>query len=183
MALLPLLLLTAALPAASAGPASGPHRDGGRALLRQAPSCVLHAVAGRMAEQIGRHRGPAAAQALRESAQQPGLPVVRLESETPFAEFARDIAPQHPDPQAFSNFFAAAANKIFLIDDAGYYRSMDRVIEDSLAHEWTHYLQVRYLGYTVAELASDDAEMMAVEYQSWYRETHGREGRPPAPCP
>jgi hypothetical protein len=178
----PLLPLLAALsfPAAAL---PGLHNGGAAVRLRQAPACVLHAVAGRMAEQIGRHRGPAVEQALREAAQQPGLPVVRLESETTLQEFARDIAPQNPGAEVFSNFYAVAANKIFLIDEAAYYARLNRFIEDSLAHEWTHYLQARYLGYTVAQLGTDDAEMMAQDYQSWYREEHGRPGRPPAPCP
>lgn len=180
----PLLPLLAALslPAAAAPALPGLHSGGAVVRLRQAPACVLHAVAGRMAEQIGRHRGPAVEQALREAAQQPGLPVVRLESESSLEEFARDIAPQNPDAGVFSNFYAVAAGKIFLIDEAGYYARLNRFIEDSLAHEWTHYLQVRYLGYTVAQLGTDDAEMMAQDYQSWYREEHARPGRP-APCP
>jgi hypothetical protein len=45
-----------------------------------------------------------------------------------------------------------------------------------------HYLQVRFLGYQVEHLRTDDAEGMAVGYQTWYRDEYVKTGRAPA-CP
>jgi hypothetical protein len=100
------------------------------------------------------------------------------------AEFQDAVETQEPGnrPAVFSNFYSVASDRIYLIDEAGYYRRLKRSIDDSLAHEYTHYIQVRFLGYTVEHLRNDDAEAMAVEYQTWYRDEYVKTGRAPA-CP
>ena len=156
------------------------------ARLRHEPRCILEAVARGIADDIGRHRGPATDAALRGAARVPSMPRIRLESETPLVEFLAAIQPQAPSVDRFSSFYSLSANHIFLIDDASYYAIFNtidrRSIEDSLAHEFVHYLQVAYLGYTVADLGTDDAEFMAIDYQRRYRERYVTGGETP-PCP
>ena len=169
------------LPAAAAGLPGVHLRD--TATLKHPERCVLHAVAGKLADDIGRHRGPAVEAALRSVAAGP-LPVIRFESTTPLAEFQQAVEAQDPGnrPPVFSNFYSVALDRVYLIDEAAYYRRLKRSMEDSLAHEYVHYLQVRFLGYSIEHLRMDDAEGMAVEYQTWYREEYADTGRAPA-CP
>lgn len=174
------LTLLAALPASAELP--GVHLEPRNSALRVPPACILHVVANDMADQIGRHRSPELEARIRAAAKAPNLPTVHLESRTTLAEFQEAVRPQEPHANVFSNFFAVAANKIFLIEDEPYYTRLKRHIEDSLAHEYAHYLQVTYLNYSVANLATDDAEFMAVEYQSRYRDAYVRTGRAPV-CP
>lgn len=153
------------------------------ARLTQPERCILHAVAGKIADDIGRHRGPAVEAALRSVASgEP--PLIRYENETPLEEFQRAVEAQDPGnrPGVFSNFYSVASNRVYLIDEASYYRRLKRSIDDSLAHEYTHYLQVRFLGYSIEHLRTDDAEGMAVMYQTWYRDEYVNTGRTPA-CP
>jgi len=42
----------------------------------------------------------------------------------------------------FANVYVMARNEIYLMDDAGYYRRIRRTLDESLAHEFAHYLQV-----------------------------------------
>lgn len=156
------------------------------ARLSAEPRCILEAVARDLNETIGRHRGPAVSAALRDAARASTVPVVRAESRTPLIEFVTAVRPQDPSVDRFSNFYSASANKIFLIDDAAYYAKFAatsrRSMEDSLAHEFVHYLQVTYLGYSVADLATDDAETMAISYQASFRERYVIGGEA-VPCP
>ena len=173
-------MLLAALPASAELP--GVHLGTRNSVLRVPPACILHSVANDMADQIGRHRSPELEARMRAAAKDPNLPTIHLESRTSLAEFQEAVRPQEPNAHVFSNFYAVAANKIFLIEDEPYYTRLRRHIEDSLAHEYAHYLQVTYLGYTVKDLASDDAEFMAVDYQNNYRAAYVGTGRVPA-CP
>lgn len=156
------------------------------ARLRWEPRCILEAVARDLDENIGRHRGPAVSAALRGAARAAGVPAIRVESETPLVEFLTAVRPQLPSLDRFSNFYSVSANRVFLIDDASYYarfaQTSRRSMDDSLAHEYVHYLQVTYLGYSVADLATDDAENMAIEYQSSFRDRYVKSGEAP-PCP
>lgn len=165
-----------AMPASAAAPVR----------LRYEPRCILQAVATMINEDIGRHRGPAVSAAILAAARDPGVPVLRVESATPLVEFLTAVRPQDPSVDRFSNFYAVGANKIYLIDEAAYYarfaNSSRRSMDDSLAHEFVHYLQVRYLGYSVAHLATDDAESMAISYQTLFREFFVIGGKTP-PCP
>lgn len=165
-----------AMPASAAAPAR----------LRYEPRCILQAVATMVNEDIGRHRGPAVSAALLAASRDARVPAVRVESETPLIEFLTAVNPQDPSVDRFSNFYSVSSNKIFLIDEAAYYakfsRSSRRSMDDSLAHEFVHYLQVMYLGYSVSDLATDSAESMAISYQTIFRERYviGGEG---VPCP
>lgn len=155
----------------------------GPARLTQPERCILHAVANKLADDIGRHRGPALEAAMRGAASG-RVPLIRLERETPLREFQDAVEAQDPGnrPARFSNFYSVAQDRIYLIDEAAYYARLKRSIDDSLAHEYVHYLQVRFLGYEIEHLRSDDAEGMAVGYQTWYREEFVNTGRT-ARCP
>jgi len=171
-----LLAVLLAAPASAAAPAR----------LRYEPRCILEAVAREINRDIGRHRGPAVSAALLGASGAASVPPVRVESRTPLIEFLTAVRPQVPSVDRFSNFYSVSANVVFLIDDASYYersgRTSRRSMEDSLAHEFVHYLQVKYLGYSAADLGTDDAEGMAINYQTSFRERYVLGGEDP-PCP
>lgn len=175
------LAVLLAFPAAAAG-LPGVYLDQ-PATLTQPERCILHAVANKLADDIGRHRGPALEAAMRGAASGK-LPLIRYERDTPLREFQDAVEAQDPGnrPARFSNFYSVALDRIYLIDEAGYYARLKRSIDDSLAHEYVHYLQVRFLGYQIEDLRSDDAEGTAVSYQTWYRDEYVKTGRAPA-CP
>lgn len=182
-----------ALPAAAQLP--GVYATPEPAALRDEPRCVLHALAGHLAFELGRHRGPEFEAALRGAATGGDLPRVRRMSATPVADFRRALERQYADAgyadsarlaasAQFSNLYAVASNEIYLVDDPAYYARLGagRSVEDSLAHEYVHFIQVRYYGYSTKDLAHEGAESQAVEYQGWYRDEYSRPDRR-APCP
>lgn len=176
------LLIVAALASTAAAQLPGVHLSPAPAKLRFEPRCVLHAVALEMADKIGRHRPGDMAARMRAVASGP-IPPVRYASSTPLAEFQRAVRRQAPGIAAVTNMYSLETGEVFLLDDASYYASVKRAMDDSLAHEFVHFLQHRFLGYGLEELAGDDsAEMMAVEYQTWFRDEFVN-GRKPVPCP
>ena len=73
------------------------------------------------------------------------LPKIHLESATPLEQFQDAVEQQwNFRPPRFANVYAVASNEIYLTDDPGYYRRVRRTLDESLAHEFAHYLQVRY---------------------------------------
>lgn len=91
------------------------------------------------------------------------LPKIFLESNTPLRQFQRAIAPQWKfRPHVFANAYAAERNEIYLSDDARYYKKRNRTLDDSLAHEFVHYIQVRYRN---DNLEDDSCEMEAIDMQ------------------
>ena len=129
-------------------------------------ACVLRAVAGHMGVTLR----PEIA-----------VPRLRYQSDTPLGEFQDAVEAQWGfRPQGFTNVFVIGANDIYLIDDAEYYRRHDRFLEDSLAHELTHFVQVRYRGLNLNE--EEFAELEAVDVQTWFRETYAAKGRFPEDC-
>src|SRR5512134_3439032 len=58
---------------------------------------------------------------------------------------------------------------MYLSDDASFYRLFKRTRDDSLAHEFVHYIQAHYFG---EDLTTDGCEMQAAEVQRWFREEH-----------
>ena len=131
-------------------------RPGDRpARLRYKPECVLQAVA----ERKGRALDPAKP-----------LPRIRFESQTPLKDFQDAVETQWGSrPEVFTNAYSLKTGEIFLIDEAAYYRRLKRHIDDSLAHEYAHYLQVVYDG---ADLMNDpwgSYEADAIDLQTWFR--------------
>lgn len=130
--------------------------DGAEPLrLRLDPGFVL----ARVAERLGVRLDPAIAP-----------PAVHLESATSLAQFRAVIAAQWGfRPHVFGNAYAIARNEIYLIDEPGYYARLGRSLDESLAHELAHYVQVRYLG---ADLAVPSWEDEAIAVQTWFRAAH-----------
>lgn len=125
--------------------------------LRHDPQFILQAVA--------RHMGI-------ELSPKIPLPVILLESRTPLARLQAATERQWGfRPTVFVNAYAPAGNEIYLIDDAELYERRAATPDDSLAHEFVHYLQVNYLREA---LDSDWAETRAVEIQQWFRATYMR---------
>ncbi|TBR18012.1 hypothetical protein EPO15_15635 [bacterium] len=134
--------------------------------LRHDPACVLAAVAFAMNVRLDPSKP---------------LPALRLETRTPLAEFQAAAQRQWGErPEMFLNLYSVAEEKIYLIEDAGYYTRMRRDIADSLAHELVHYVQVHYKGFTADQLAYGEEE--AVGYQTWFRDNYIR-GTAPAGAP
>lgn len=71
-------------------------------------------------------------------------------------------------PDVVTNLFNSQRNEIFLTAQVKYYLPNDKSIFDSVAHELTHYIQVRYWNMD----PDDTAESQAVEVQTWFRETY-----------
>lgn len=155
------LLLALALLASTSGAAIR------RMPLRHDPKCVLEAVAFAMNVRLD----PAVP-----------APALRLETQTPLAEFADAVQPQWGSrPDVFTNAYSPSADKVFLIEDADYYEKFKRDIADSLAHEYAHFIQVRYKGISI-ETFSDSEESEAVHIQTWFRDNYIR-GTAPAGAP
>jgi len=120
--------------------------------LRRDPQQILEAVARRMNVTL---RADVA------------LPRIYFESTTPLEQFQDAIAPQwHFRPPLFANAYVAERNEIYLMDDPAYYRRMRRTLDESLAHEFAHYLQVNYFA---ANLADETCENEAVAVQMAFR--------------
>lgn len=99
------------------------------------------------------------------------VPKIYFESTCPLEQFQNAIEPQwNMRPERFLNAYVIHSNEIYIIDEAAYYEQLGRFIDDSLAHEFAHFLQVKYQGYAV--LDSDYLEYVAIEVQTWFRENY-----------
>jgi len=99
------------------------------------------------------------------------VPVIFFESSTPLKQFQDAVEPQWGiRPERFVNVYVPARNEIYLIDSSDFYKPDNRFLDDSLAHEFTHYIQVKYQGFT--EQDGDDLEADAVSVQTWFRENY-----------
>lgn len=106
------------------------------------------------------------------------LPEIRVASQTTLSEFQDDVEPQWGiRPEVVVNVYVVSANRIYLLDDASYYGKYGRTIDDSLAHELVHYLQVRY--QKMDRLDGEAAEYTAVMEQNWFRENYMAKGVSP----
>ncbi len=111
------------------------------------------------------------------------MPTLYYESTTSFETFKAAVMQQgHDFPQEFSNayVYVQGKNDIFLIDSPSYYARHGRFIDDSLAHELVHYIQVRYQKYDLS--VEEFAELEAVDLQTWYRDTFMVPANGPSPC-
>ena len=123
--------------------------------LRYDPQFILEAVARRMSVTL-----------------RPEIlaPPILLESATPLQRFQEAMVAQWGfAPHVFANAYSIATNEIYLIDDPDYYARLGRTPDDSLAHEFAHYLQVRYLG---ADLADQAAEIEAIAVQQGFQQEY-----------
>ena len=139
------------LTVAMAGPARAD--PGERATLRFDPRYILESVARQMNV------------TLRADEQ---VPAIHFESTTPLEQFQDAVAPQWRfRPPLFANVYVVARNEIYLMDDPRYYRRLRRTLDESLAHEFAHYIQTRYLG---VNLSDETCEVEAVAIQFAFSE-------------
>ncbi|MBX3234258.1 MAG: hypothetical protein KIT84_04175 [Labilithrix sp.] len=100
------------------------------------------------------------------------FPAIKFASEITLTEFQDAIETQWGfRPDVITNAYSVVENTIYLMDDAAYYSQHGRCIDDSLAHEITHYVQVVYQGWTL-EAADDSIEVDAVYMQRWFRQEY-----------
>lgn len=107
------------------------------------------------------------------------IPKLTVESKSSLKEFQDALEPQWKmRPDNFTNAYAAHRNEIFLMDDLAYYQRTKRFVDDSLAHELQHYVQVKYRGWDL-DGADDSLELDAVNVQTWFREEFMQTGKNP----
>lgn len=96
------------------------------------------------------------------------LPTLFYESKTPLKQFQDAIEPQWGQrPEIITNAFVIHLNQIYLLDDAGYYQRLKRCLDDSLMHEYIHYIQAKYQNF---DLNDESLELEAIDYQTQFRE-------------
>jgi hypothetical protein len=152
---LPRTLLAAAcgLLLTAAGPVGADSTQ--RVTLRMDPRLILEAVARQMNVTL--------------DPDEP-LPAIHLESAVPLQQFQDAVVAQwNFRPPKVANVYVIARNEIYLSDDSGYYQRVRRTLDESLAHEFAHYLQVRYFR---ADLADEACETEAVAMQFAFRDKH-----------
>lgn len=95
------------------------------------------------------------------------LPTVVLSSQAKLKDFQDDVEPQWGiRPDVITNVYVVRLNKIYLYDKKSYYTDHKRCIDDSLAHEMAHYIQVQYRQW---DLNDDSLEWDAIDTQNWFR--------------
>lgn len=100
------------------------------------------------------------------------VPKIFFESSCSLQQFQDAVEPQwNLRPPKFVNVYVVARNEIYLIDASGYYRPRGRFLDDSLAHEFAHFLQVKYKGFNLDD-GGEDLEAAAVDVQTWFRENY-----------
>ena len=115
-------------------------------------------------------------------------PTVRYASKTALSDYHADIENEYgPGSSApynvVTNMFLPKRNVIYMSDKAEHYRP-GRYIDDSVAHEFAHYLQFFYQGEK--DNPSPDYDMLetgAIKVQEWFRETYMAAGRSPCAAP
>ena len=96
------------------------------------------------------------------------MPEVLLKSVTPLEVFQNALHEQWNFlPDFITNAYSVKTNRIFLMDDKSYYDQLKRCIDDSLAHELTHYVQVVYQKW---DLNDESLEWDAIDIQTQFRE-------------
>lgn len=96
------------------------------------------------------------------------FPKFYFESKTPLKQFQDAIEKQWGfRPDVFTNAFAFANNEIYILDDADYYNRNQRCMDDSIAHELTHYIQSKYQSW---DLNDDSLEWEAIDIQTAFRQ-------------
>lgn len=150
-----LILSAAELPAQVDESATQPPIAGsptGTAALQHDPQFILEAVAKRMGVTLRPNLPP---------------PTIQLESRTPLERL--QVAAERQwgfRPEVFVTMYATAANEVYLIDEARLYDQYGGTLDDSLAHEFVHYIQVHYFG---DRFDTDWSEVEAVAIQTWFR--------------
>ena len=96
------------------------------------------------------------------------FPKFYYSSKTPVKQFQDAIEGQWGmRPDFITNAYAVANNEVYIMDDAEYYESNKRCMDDSVVHELVHYVQVKYLNW---DLNDESLEWDAVGIQTEFRE-------------
>lgn len=95
------------------------------------------------------------------------FPKFYFQSSTPLKQFQDAIEKQWGfRPDVFTNAFAVENNEVYILDEADYYKKNKRCMDDSIAHELTHYLQVKYQNW---DLSDESLEWEAIDVQTQFR--------------
>lgn len=95
------------------------------------------------------------------------IPQIVYSSEVSLQEFQNDIESQWGfRPDVITNAYVVKLNKIYLYDSKEYYSENERCIDDSLAHELAHFVQVKYREW---DLNDESLEWDAIDTQTWFR--------------
>lgn len=95
------------------------------------------------------------------------FPKIYYASKIPLKQFQDAVEKQWGmRPDSVTNVYAVDNNEIYILDDAEYYESVKRCMDDSLVHELVHYVQVKYLNW---DLNDESLEWDAVEIQTDFR--------------
>lgn len=98
------------------------------------------------------------------------VPLIRFESQTALVDFQDAVEKQWGfRPGVFSNAYSVEKNQIFISDNEDYYSKNGRCMDDSVVHELTHYLQVKYQKW---DLNDESLEWDAIEKQTQFRELY-----------
>lgn len=90
------------------------------------------------------------------------------ESSTSLMQFQDAIEKQWGfRPAVFTNAYAFEKNQVYMTDGRDYYDHVNRCMDDSVAHELTHYVQAQYQHF---DLNDESLEWDAVDVQTWFRE-------------
>jgi hypothetical protein len=96
------------------------------------------------------------------------FPKIYFKSNTPLKQFQDAIEKQWGQrPTEITNAFAVDNNEIYMMDDQAYYTKTGRCMDDSLAHELTHFIQSKYQKF---DLNDESLEWDAVGIQTDFRE-------------
>lgn len=111
------------------------------------------------------------------------MPKIYMGSEVTLEQFQNAVELQwNLRPNGFLNVYIINNNEIYMMDEASYYSRLKRFLDDSMAHELTHYIQVMYQGFDLARGEDDSLENDAISTQNWFRQTFMIEGATASPC-
>lgn len=98
------------------------------------------------------------------------FPKVFYASTTPLSQFQDAMEKQWGfRPDIITNAYSVTNNEVYLLDEAAYYTKHGRCMDDSLAHELAHYVQVVYLNW---DLNDESLEWDAVAIQTEFRDEY-----------
>lgn len=108
------------------------------------------------------------------------LPKIFFSSQITLAQYQDAVEQQYKmRPEHFVNVYVAARNEIYISDDASYFAAVHRFIDDSIAHELTHFIQVKYQAADLMDDPDDFFEGDAIKVQSWFRDNFMATGQSP----
>ncbi|MDD5628148.1 MAG: hypothetical protein PHU21_03725, partial [Elusimicrobia bacterium] len=107
------------------------------------------------------------------------MPPLYLQDKTPLKQFQDAVEPQwQMRPEMFLNVYVAARNEIYVLNEAEYYQRVGRFVDDSIAHELVHYVQVMYKKIPIEQF-DDGMEGEAISVQTEFRERYMKAGVSP----